>query len=190
MAATGKPTTQRQPVAQPVKVYFDASYLPPDHENGPSAAVGYVVTDARGNLISRRGYSLRNFVSSTHVEYQALIEALTFVDGLDSIEQVYVYGDAESVIECVKPDGEASPNDRTTSKFARKARTALERFDHCHLRTFQYGENSKPRDKNTRADALARRGHGTEPWNGDAKEKKTTSGRHQLPDSVRPTVSD
>jgi ribonuclease HI len=136
---------------------FDGSVLyGADNARPTAAAIGYVV--AAGGPLVEGSRPLTAFVSSTHVEYRALVAAARAVAALAdhrSIADVHVRGDAEGVIEAVDPDRPADPGDDVRRRRVATVRELLAPFPTVTYRTVDRG-------RNRRAHALAARAHPTD----------------------------
>lgn len=115
-----------------VALYFDSSVrYGPDNASPRAAAVGYVAT--AGDPLVEGSHRLDAFVSSTHAEFRALVEAARAVAALEThrrISDIHVRGDAAAVIEAVDPDRPGSPGDairRRRVAFVRDALTPVPR---------------------------------------------------------------
>jgi ribonuclease HI len=134
-------------------VYFDASVrYAGDNATPTSAAVGFVVGDGIRTLL-KQSLPVRTFVSSAHLEYRALLEAVQAVAAMDGrIAALHVHGDADAVIDTVDPGVDATPGDRVTERRVEAIRAAV-----ADVPTVTYRAVS--RDENQRAHDLAQRGH-------------------------------
>jgi ribonuclease HI len=134
---------------------FDGSVLyGPANATPTAAAIGYVVSE--GEPLVEGSRSLSAFVSSTAVEYRALVAGARAVAALAAhrdVASVHVRGDAAVVLEAVDPDhpGEAG-NDLARRRVA-TVRDLLEPVPTVTYRTVARGDNR-------RAHELARRAHG------------------------------
>jgi ribonuclease HI len=136
-----------------VLVYFDASVLyAADNATPTSAAIGYHV-DAGTETRVAGSESVDTFVSSTDLEYRALLEAVQAVtDRFSDLSSLHVHGDADVVIRTVDPDHPA----RAKSRIARRrVATIRERVADVPVVTYR----AVPRGHNERAHDLARAGH-------------------------------
>jgi len=134
-------------------LYFDASVrYAEDNATPTSAAVGFVVGDGAEALIEQ-SLPVRTFVSSAHLEYRALLEAVQAVDAMDGrIASLHVHGDADAVIDAVDPAVDAKPGDRIMAKRVAAIRNAVEAIPTVTYRAVGRGENRRAHD-------LAQRGH-------------------------------
>ena len=134
---------------------FDGSVrYGPDNAEPQSAAVGYVVS-AGGPLVEG-SRALSTFVSSTHVEFRALVAGARAVAALArhrAVAAVHVRGDAAAVVEAVDPDHSALPGDRIRQRRVETVREALAPIPRVTYRRVG-------RATNERAHALATRAHG------------------------------
>jgi ribonuclease HI len=145
--------------AQPVQIKFDGSYLPPDHDEGPSGGIGFIIEDNHGRQLHREQRSLRNFVSSTHIEYQALVAALETVLEMDGVTRVRVTTDSKNIADCLSADSSSTPRSSMSQQYVSKIRTLTAQLDHFRIRLARHTPSSKPRDQNKDADRLARTAH-------------------------------
>lgn len=134
-------------------LYFDASVrYGPDNATPTSAAVGFVVGDGTETLIEQ-SLPVGTFVSSTHLEYRALLEAVQAVEAMDGrIASLHVHGDADAVVDAVDPAVDAEPGDQIMQKRVRAIRAAVEDVPTVTYRAVGRGENRRAHD-------LAQRGH-------------------------------
>ena len=144
------PWTDRLPPS--LLLYFDASVrYGADNATPTSAAVGFVVGDG-ARTVTEQSLPVQTFVSSAHLEYRALLEAVQAVAALDRVASLHVHGDADAVIDAVDPAVGATPGDRIMEKRVRAIRAAVEEIPTVTYRTVGRGENR-------RAHELAQRGH-------------------------------
>ena len=155
--AISESSTAATAQAESVTIKFDGSYLPEENEHGPSAAVGYTITDSGGNVIAEDGYALQCFISNTHTEFQAVIDALEAARDIPGVQRVFLRGDSESVIDAVCPRTDHQPSEDIMQNYAQRAKELVEEFDYVHVKKIN-------RDMNERADDLAYRGHDIQPW--------------------------
>ncbi|WP_277540187.1 reverse transcriptase-like protein [Haloarcula laminariae] len=136
-----------------LSLYFDASvHYGPDNAMPTSAAVGFLVESGATTHIER-SMAVDAFVSSTHLEYRALLEAVQAVAATDDrVASVHVHGDADAVIRAVDPDRPATPEDRVCRRRVASIREAVEPIPVVTYRAVG-------RDENERAHRLARAGH-------------------------------
>ena len=134
-------------------LYFDASVrYAEDNATPTSAAVGFVVGDGTETLVEG-SLPVRTFVSSAHLEYRALLEAVQAVDSMDGrIASLHVHGDADVVIEAVDPSIDAEPGDRIVRRRVDAIRSAVESIPRVTYRVVGRGENQRAHD-------LAQAGH-------------------------------
>ena len=133
---------------------FDGSVLyGPENATPTAAAIGYVVSE--GAPLVEGSRSLSAFVSSTHVEYRALVAGARAVAALAAhrdVARVHVRGDAAAVIEAVDPGRPGTPDDRMLRRRVGRVRELLDPVPTVTYRTVS-------RDLNRRAHELARRPH-------------------------------
>jgi ribonuclease HI len=134
-------------------LYFDASVrYAGDNATPTSAAVGFVVGDGTETLVEG-SFPVRTFVSSAHLEYRALLEAVQAVAGMDGrIASLHVHGDADAVVDAVDPATDAEPGDRIRRQRTEEIRAAVDSIPRVTYRAVGRGENE-------RAHALAQAGH-------------------------------
>jgi len=136
-----------------VVLSFDGSMLyEPDNATPTAAGVGYVVRAGRPLVEGARGLSA--FVSSTHVEYRALVAGARAAANLHAHREVvgvHVEGDAAAVIEAADPDHPAVPGDDV---MRRRVRTVRRRLSFAPTVTYRHVGRERVR----RAHELARRG--------------------------------
>jgi ribonuclease HI len=136
-----------------VLLYFDASVLyGSDNATPTSAAIGYHVdagTETRVAVSER----VEAFVSSTDLEYRALLEAVrALTTRFSDLSSLHVHGDADVVIRTVDPDHPA----RARSSIARRRVAAIrDHVDDVPVVTY----HAVARGHNERAHELARAGH-------------------------------
>lgn len=110
-----------------VLLSFDGSVLyGPDNATPTAAAVGFVVE--AGEPLVEGSRALSAFVSSTHVEYRALVAGARAVSALDrhrDVAAVHVQGDAAAVIETTDPDHPAVPGDDVLERRVETVRRLL-----------------------------------------------------------------
>jgi ribonuclease HI len=137
---------------------FDGSVLyGPKNARPTAASVGYVVT--AGKAIAEGSHRLSAFVSSTHVEYRALVAGARAVAAIRrhrDVVSLHVRGDAAAVIQAVDPTHPARPGDDVRR---RRVETVRDLFAPIPEVTYR----KVGRDRNRRADQLATRAHGTDP---------------------------
>ena len=132
---------------------FDASVLyEADNATPSSAAVGVYVTDG-AETYCERSLSVDAFVSSTALEYRALVEAASAVTAAaDTASAVHFRGDADVVLRTTDPDRPAEPSDRLLRRRVATVRAAVADVPEVTYRTI-------PRESNREAHRLARAGH-------------------------------
>jgi len=153
---------------------FDASVLyDADHARPVSGAVGFVVEEGTHTRIER-SLRVRNLVSSTALEYRALLEAgLAVDDTFKSVASLHVRGDADVVLDSVDRRVEAMPNGRVERRRVHRIRRL---FDDIPTVTYRV----VPRGLNERAHRLARAGHDT-----DHADVQRVDGGPRAPDNDR-----
>jgi len=133
---------------------FDGSvHYGPANASPRAAAIGYVVEAGRPLVEGSR--SLSTFVSSTHVEFRALVAGARAVAALAThreVSSVHVRGDAAAVIQAVDPSRDATPGDAVRRRRVSIVRDALADVPQVSYRCVKRG-------KNQRAHALAARPH-------------------------------
>jgi ribonuclease HI len=151
-APAGRPRSDTD-FAPSLLLYFDASVVyGADNATPTSAAVGFLVESGARTHIER-SMPVDAFVSSAHLEYRALLEAVRAVAGRgDRVASLHVHGDADAVIRAVEPDHKATPGDRICRNRVDAIRDAVADIPVVTYRAVRRGENE-------RAHALARAGH-------------------------------
>jgi ribonuclease HI len=136
-----------------LSLYFDASVLyGADNATPTSAAVGFLVESGATTHIER-SLPVDAFVSSAHLEYRALLEAVRAVAATDDrVASLHVHGDADAVIHAVDPDHPATPGDRICRTRVDAVGEAVAEIPVVTYRVVGRGENA-------RAHRLARAGH-------------------------------
>jgi ribonuclease HI len=133
---------------------FDGSVrYGPDNAEPRAAAIGYVA--AAGTPLLEGSRALSTFVSSTHVEFRALVAGARAVAALArhrDVAAVHVRGDAAAVLEAVDPDHPGAPGDRVRRRRVETVREALAPIPRVTYRRVGRGANE-------RAHALATRAH-------------------------------
>ena len=137
-------------------LYFDASVRYADDNATPtSAAVGFVVGDGTETLVEG-SLPVRTFVSSAHLEYRALLEAVQAVDAMDGrVASLHVHGDADAVIDAVDPATDTTPGDPVTRRRTEAIRAAVDPIPRVTYRVIGRGENGRAHD-------LAQAGHASD----------------------------
>jgi ribonuclease HI len=106
---------------------FDGSVrYGPDNADPRAAAIGYVVEEAKPLI--EGSHQLSTFVSSTHVEFRALVAGVQAVAALmdhHRISDVHVRGDAAAVIDTVDPTRLAAVDDDICRRRAERVRDTL-----------------------------------------------------------------
>ena len=135
---------------------FDGSVLyGADNATPTAASIGFVAR--AGKPLVEGSRALSAFVSSTHVEYRALVAGARAVSRLRrhrDVAAVHVEGDAAAVVEATDPDHPAVPGDDVLERRVRTVRRLL-----APVPTVTYHEVG--RDRTRRAHDLARR---APPW--------------------------
>ena len=136
-----------------LSLYFDASvHYGPDNATPTSAAVGFLVESGTTTHIER-SMPVDAFVSTAHLEYRALLEAVRAVAATDDrVASLHVHGDADAVIRAVDPDRPATPGNRVCRRRVDAIREAVASIPVVTYRVVG-------RDENERAHRLARAGH-------------------------------
>jgi ribonuclease HI len=133
---------------------FDGSVLYGSANARPTAAaIGYVVT--AGEPVLEGSRALSTFVSSTHVEYRALVAGARAVAAFADhrpVADLHVRGDAAGVLEAVDPDRPATPGDTIVRRRVETVRELVAPIPTVTYRTIGRGRNA-------RAHELARRPH-------------------------------
>ena len=133
---------------------FDGSvHYGPANASPQAAAIGYVVEAGRPLVEGSR--ALSTFVSSTHVEFRALVAGARAVAALAThrtVSSVHVRGDAAAVIQAVDPASDTSPGDAVRRRHVDIIRDALADVPRVTYRRIKRGNNQ-------RAHALAARPH-------------------------------
>lgn len=141
------PSRLKTSVAQPVKLFFDASVRIEDE----STAIGFVLETFSGEKLVTKGVSTQ-YMANTQAEYQALVKALETAANYPGIEHIRIHGDCKSVIDVLDPDNKATANYVDIRKLVESAKDVLSEFEFAELRYIS-------RDENEDADELARLGH-------------------------------
>ncbi len=118
-----------------------------------AAAIGYVATAGEPLVAGSR--TLSAFVSSTHVEFRALVAGAQAVAGLSrhrQVSSVHVRGDSAAVIDAVDPAQSATAGDEIRQRRVEQVREALAGVPRVTYRTVR-------RDRNERAHQLAVRAY-------------------------------
>lgn len=134
-------------------VRFDGSVrYGPDNATPQTAAIGYVVAEADPLVEGSR--ELSAFVSSTHVEFRALLAGVRAVMALrrhERVSAVHVRGDAAAVIETVDPDRDRPAGDDICRRRTERIRDALGPIPTVTYRRVGRGANKPAHDLATRA---------------------------------------
>lgn len=135
-AATDKPMVFKEPV----EIHFDGS-----HSSGKnSSAVGFEITDATGNVLTRDHFEI-NYTTSVQTEFKALIHALNTAKDI-GIRNLDIYGDCSSVIELAR--GDVNTNKEELATLTERARKLLDAFENSSIAHVN-------RTRNSIADSLA-----------------------------------
>ncbi|MBV0923891.1 reverse transcriptase-like protein [Halomicroarcula limicola] len=147
------PPTDERPTAPSLLLYFDASVLyGPDNGTPTSAAVGFLVKDGTTTILERSMH-VDAFVSSAHLEYRALLEAVRAVEELSTtVASLHVHGDADAVLRAVDPRHHAMPDDAVARRRVASIHECVADIPVVTYRAVKRGENE-------RAHELARAGH-------------------------------
>jgi len=139
--------------APSLSLYFDASVLyGTDNATPTSAAVGFLVESGATTHIER-SLAVDTFVSTAHLEYRALLEAVRAVAAADDrVASLHVHGDADAVIRAVDPDHPATAGDRICRTRVDAIHEAVADIPVVTYRAVGRGENERAHD-------LARAGH-------------------------------
>lgn len=133
---------------------FDGSVLyGPSNATPTAAAIGYAISTHEPIVEGSR--SLSTFVSSTHVEYRALVDAARAVAALSehrTVASLHIRGDAAAAIEAVDPERPAQPSDDILRRRVEMIQTLLDPIPQVSYRRIA-------RARNHRAHELARRPH-------------------------------
>jgi ribonuclease HI len=132
---------------------FDGSVrYGPDNATPQAAAIGYVVSEAGPLVEASRGLSA--FVSSTHVEFRALLagaRAVTALRDHERVSAVHVRGDAAAVIDTVDPDRRSAVHDDICQRRAERVRGTLAPVPTVTYRCVGRTENKRAHELATRA---------------------------------------
>ena len=132
---------------------FDGSVrYGPDNADPRAAAVGYVVEEARPVLEGCR--ELSAFVSSTHVEFRALVAGARAVAELaerDRVSDVHVRGDSAAVIETVDPSRPTGVGGDVCRRRTKRVRELLEPVPTVTYRRVGRGKNDRAHELAVRA---------------------------------------
>lgn len=136
-----------------VILHFDGSVrYGPDNASPTAAAIGYVA--AAGDPLVAGSRTLSTFVSSTHVEFRALLAGARAVAGLSrhrQVSSVHVRGDAAAVIDAVDPERDATAGDEIRERRIKQVRAALAAVPTVTYRTVQRGRNERAHELAVRA---------------------------------------
>jgi ribonuclease HI len=132
---------------------FDGSVrYGPDNATARTATIGYVVSEADPLVEGSR--ELSAFVSSTHVEFRALVagvRAMTALRNHDRVSAVHVRGDAAAVIDTVDPGRQSAVHDDICQRRAERVREALAPIPTVTYRCVERSENERAHELATRA---------------------------------------
>ncbi|GGO01590.1 hypothetical protein GCM10009030_35420 [Haloarcula pellucida] len=147
------PPADGSPTSPSLLLYFDASVLYGSDDGTPtSAAVGFLVEDGTTTVIER-SLAVDAFVSSAHLEYRALLEAVRAVEAYPTtVTSLHVHGDADAVLRAVDPTAAATPSDRVVRRRVDAIHECVADVPVVTYRAVERGENE-------RAHRLARAGH-------------------------------
>lgn len=137
-----QPTVTDEPFVfkEPVEIHFDGA-----HSTGRNAAaVGFVLTDATGRVLTRENFEIE-YTTSVQTEFKALIHALNTAKDI-GIRKLKIFGDCSPVIDLVRGDVDTSKDALAT--ITETARTILTTFD-------TYDIDHTDRTENELADGLA-----------------------------------
>ena len=136
-----------------VVLRFDGSVrYGPDNTTPTGAAIGYVATAGKGLVAGSR--TLSAFVSSTHVEFRALVAGARAVAGLSrhrDVSAVHVRGDAAAVIDAVDPTRPAAAGDEIRRRRVEATRAALAEIPRVTYRMVQREQNERAHELAVRA---------------------------------------
>ncbi len=132
---------------------FDGSVrYGPNDATPRTAAIGYVIEAA--NPLIEGSRELSAFVSSTHVEFRALVAGAQAVGELTDHHQVsavHVRGDAAAVIDTVDPSRPAGVDDAICRRRAKRVHEALAPVPTVTYRHVERYENERPHKLATHA---------------------------------------
>lgn len=133
---------------------FDGSVrYGPANATPTGAGVGYVVSEGEPLVVG--SWAPAAFVSSTHVEYRALVAGARAVAALAEhrdVASLHVRGDAAAVMDAVDPDRAGEAGDEVTRRRVAEVRDLFAPIPEVTYRTVSRGRNE-------RAHELARRPH-------------------------------
>jgi len=134
-------------------VRFDGSVrYGPDNATPRTAGIGYVVEE--GEPVVEGSRELSAFVSSTHVEFRALVAAARAVAAFCDhrrISDVHVRGDAAAVIDAVDPARDGDVGDPIRRRRVERVRGALAPAPTVTYRCVSRGENRRAHELAARA---------------------------------------
>jgi ribonuclease HI len=131
---------------------FDGSVrFGPDNADPQAAAIGYVIEEAEP--LVEWSQELSAFVSSTHVEFRALVAGVRAVAALmdhQRVSAVHVRGDAAAVIDTVDPSRTTAVDDGICRRRTERVRDALAPVPTVTYRHVRRYENERAHDLATR----------------------------------------
>jgi len=132
---------------------FDGSVrYGPNNADPRAAAIGYVVEETEPVLEGCREVSA--FVSSTHVEFRALVAGARAVAELaecDRVSDVHVRGDSAAVIETVDPTSATAVGGDICRRRAERVRELLEPVPTVTYRRVRRADNDRAHELAIRA---------------------------------------
>jgi ribonuclease HI len=132
---------------------FDGSVrYGPANADPRTAAIGYVIEAAKPLVEGSR--ELSAFVSSTHVEFRALVagaRAVTTLMDHRRVSDVHVRGDAAAVINTVDPSRQTAANDGICQRRAERVQEAFRPVPTVTYRHVSRNENERTHELATRA---------------------------------------
>jgi len=135
---------------------FDGSVrYGPENAKPQAAAIGYTIT--AGDPLVEGSRALSTFVSSTHVEFRALVAGARAAAELAThrrVSSVHVRGDAAAVIDAVDPERSATPGDPIRKRRVEQVHSFLSPIPQVTYRRVG-------RSRNDRAHTLATRAYET-----------------------------
>lgn len=136
-----------------VVLHFDGSVrYGPENATPTAAAIGYVATAGEPLVAGSR--TLSAFVSSTHVEFRALVAGARAVAGLSrhrEVSSVHVRGDSAAVIDAADPGRSATAGDEIRERRIEQVRAALSGVPTVTYRTVHRGRNERAHELAVRA---------------------------------------
>ena len=151
-----QPTTPARQTAEfppSLQVAFDASvHYGPDHARPDSGAIGFLMEEGM-TVHLRRSERVPHLVSSTALEYRALLAAVRAVrERFDRVASLHIQGDADVVLDAVEQSVDFWPSGSIEQ---RRTRSIQQLIAPIHTVTYQ----RVPRELNERAHELAQAGH-------------------------------